>query len=44
MGQPLWHIEHTRNAEKGLRKLDKPILRRIRTYMDEVAALKNPRH
>lgn len=42
MGQK-WHIEHARKAEKGLRKLDKPILRRIRKYMDEVAELANPR-
>lgn len=43
MGHSSWHIEHTRRAAKSLRKLDKPILRRIRTYMDEVAALENPR-
>lgn len=43
MEQQCWHIEHTHKAEKGLRKLDKPILRRIRKYMDEVAELKNPR-
>lgn len=43
MGQKRWQIEHTRKAEKGLRKLDKPVLRRIRKYMDVVAELENPR-
>jgi len=43
VGQPFWHIEHTHRAAKGLRKLDKPMLQRIRKYMDEVAALENPR-
>ncbi|HIW46509.1 MAG TPA: hypothetical protein H9884_06365 [Candidatus Yaniella excrementigallinarum] len=43
MGQTSWHIEHTRKAAEGLRKLDKPMLRRIRKYMDEVATLENPR-
>src|SRR5699024_12860100 len=43
VGQTSWHIEHTRKAAEGLRKLDKPMLRRIRKYMDEVATLENPR-
>lgn len=38
-----WTVETTPKAEKGLRKLDKPVLRRVRKYMDEVTALENPR-
>lgn len=43
MGSKRWHIEYTRKAEKGLRQLDKPVLRRIRKYTDEVIHLNDPR-
>lgn len=38
-----WALEYTNRAEKALRTLDKPVLRRIRKYLDEVAELENPR-
>lgn len=43
MEKKQWSIETTRKAEKSLRGLDKPVLRRVRKYMDEVTALENPR-
>jgi len=39
-----WHFERTPRAEKALRSLDKPVLRRIRAYLDKVAQLENPRN
>lgn len=39
-----WSIEYTETALKRLRKLDKPVARRILDYMDErVAPLTDPR-
>lgn len=39
-----WTIEYSDTAKDQLRKLDKPIARRIVDYMDErVADLENPR-
>ena len=36
-------IEFTSIAKKQLSKLDKPIQKQIRKYLDEVALLENPR-
>jgi len=39
-----WTIEYTGTAESQLRKLDKPVARRILDYMDErIAVLEDPR-
>ena len=39
-----WTIEYSDTAKDQLRKLDKPIARRIVDYMDErIAELENPR-
>ena len=39
-----WRIEYTRTAETQLRKLDKPVARRILDYLDDkIATLDNPR-
>lgn len=39
-----WTIEYTDTAERQLKKLDKPMARRIVDYMDRrVAKLENPR-
>lgn len=38
-----WRLETTSRGENSLRKLDKPVLRRIRKYLEEVDALDNPR-
>lgn len=39
-----WTIEYTKTAETQLRKLDRPVARRILDYMeDKVASLENPR-
>lgn len=40
----VWTIEYTQTAREQLRKLDKPIARRLLDYMDEnVAQSANPR-
>ncbi len=36
-------VEYSATAVKELRKLDKPIQRQIKEYMEDVAALKDPR-
>ena len=36
-------IEYSEQAFKQLSKLDKPVQRQIKNYMDEVAALEDPR-
>ncbi len=39
-----WKIEYTETARNRLRKLDKPVARRIVDYLDErIAPLENPR-
>jgi mRNA interferase RelE/StbE len=39
-----WTIEYTRTAETQLRKLDRPVARRILDYLDDkIAPLENPR-
>ena len=39
-----WKIEYTETARNRLRKLDKPVGRRIVDYLDErIAPLENPR-
>lgn len=39
----IWIIEYTKTAETQLRKLDKPVARRILDYLeDNIAALENP--
>jgi len=41
---PIWSIEFERDAEKDLRKLDKPVQKRIVKFLRErVAVLENPR-
>ncbi|NBC47649.1 MAG: type II toxin-antitoxin system mRNA interferase toxin, RelE/StbE family [Gammaproteobacteria bacterium] len=38
-----WTIEYTDKAKRRLKKLDKPIARRIVDYMDAVGELDDPR-
>lgn len=38
-----WTIEYTGQAVKALRKLDKPLARRITSYLRDVAVLSDPR-
>ena len=39
----IWIIEYTKTAETQLRKLDKPVARRILDYLeDNIAVLENP--
>ncbi|MBP9726930.1 MAG: type II toxin-antitoxin system RelE/ParE family toxin [Gammaproteobacteria bacterium] len=39
-----WKIEYTDTAKSQLKKLDKPIAKRILDYMDEVSLLVEPHH
>lgn len=40
-----WTIDYSNTAREQLRKLDKPVARRIVNYMDErIATLENPRN
>lgn len=40
----VWTIDYTATAREQLRKLDKPVARRIVNYLDErIATLENPR-
>ena len=40
-----WTIDYTGTAKEQLRKLDKPVARRIVDYMDErIATMDNPRN
>jgi mRNA interferase RelE/StbE len=44
LASPIWSIEFERDAEKDLRKLDKPVQKRIVKFLRErVAVLENPR-
>ncbi len=44
MALPIWSIEFEKEAEKDLKKLDKPVQRRIVKFLRErVAVLENPR-
>lgn len=38
----IWKIEYTDSAKTQLKKLDKPIAKRILNYMDELVLLENP--
>lgn len=38
-----WHLETTPEFDKAARRIDKPMLRRIRFYLEEVTELENPR-
>jgi mRNA interferase RelE/StbE len=38
-----WHLETTPEFDKAARRLDKPVLRRVRVYLEEVTELENPR-
>ncbi|TIH36151.1 type II toxin-antitoxin system RelE family toxin [Subtercola vilae] len=38
-----WHLETTPEFDKAARRLDKPMLRRIRDYLEDVTELENPR-
>ncbi|KAA0978663.1 type II toxin-antitoxin system RelE/ParE family toxin [Paeniglutamicibacter gangotriensis] len=39
----LWHLETTSEFDKELRKLDRPLQRRVVASLEEVATLKDPR-
>jgi mRNA interferase RelE/StbE len=44
LASPIWSIEFEKDAEKDLRKLDKPVQKRIVKFLRErVAVLENPR-
>lgn len=38
-----WHLETAPQFDKAARRLDKATLRRIKSYLDEVCELENPR-
>lgn len=38
-----WRVKYDPEAIKALKRLDKPVARRIMDYLDEVAALDDPR-
>lgn len=38
-----WRLETTPDFDRAARKLDKPTLRRIKRYLDEIAELEDPR-
>lgn len=38
-----WQLETSTQFDKTARKLDRPVLRRIRAYLDEVCELEDPR-
>ncbi|MPV50670.1 type II toxin-antitoxin system mRNA interferase toxin, RelE/StbE family [Pseudactinotalea sp. HY160] len=38
-----WHLEISPQFEKAARKLDRTVLRRVKTYLDEVCSLEDPR-
>ena len=38
-----WQLVLAKEFERSIRKLDKPDIRRIKTYLDQVVQLDNPR-
>ncbi|GAA2000418.1 type II toxin-antitoxin system mRNA interferase toxin, RelE/StbE family [Microbacterium ulmi] len=38
-----WQLETSAQFDRAARKLDRPVLRRIRAYLDEVCELEDPR-
>lgn len=38
-----WQIRTTAEFDRAARRLDKPVLRRIRNYLDDLTELDNPR-
>ncbi|WP_125609763.1 type II toxin-antitoxin system RelE family toxin [Specibacter cremeus] len=40
---PRWHVETTEQFDRDFRKLDRPVQRRIATYLEEVQLLESPR-
>lgn len=38
-----WQLETSAQFDKAARKLDRQVLRRIKTYLDEVCELEDPR-
>ena len=38
-----WQLETSARFDKAARKLDRQVLRRIKTYLDEVCELEDPR-
>ena len=38
-----WQLETSAQFDKAARKLDRPVLRRIRSYLDEVCEFEDPR-
>ncbi|MFD4422571.1 type II toxin-antitoxin system RelE/ParE family toxin [Agromyces sp. NPDC058484] len=38
-----WELETSAQFDKAARKLDRPVLRRIKAYLDEVCELDDPR-